>query len=348
MTATLGISSTVTTVDLGNLDTTGFANGTDTITVTAVDQSSQPLPTATGQGSLIVGSPVTVALTVNQVDQPTGSPTVTNTLSITGSAATTDPLTVEGAVATTPATTVALYSDATHNLAYVCGPNGIDVVDVSNPAAPVDDGTFGTGQIVNGGYTVGRVDTIGGTQYLLVGTTVSGIVGGSAPPFTLLVYSLANPLSPALISSTSFQYGFMDDMVVEGNTVLVSLADYILFAGIEFNGQTGNVLSINVSNPAAPALAGVLFGSSDPNANTTQQGVTIVNSQIAYVASSTNTGGSTQDGEGRVLVVNYSNPASLDLYRSFASPAPTRWWMSPFRATRPWWWEGRAAPTPTG
>ena len=103
----------------------------------------------------------------------------------------------------------------------------------------------------------------------------------------------------------------MDDMVVEGNTVLVSLADYILFAGIEFNGQTGNVLSINVSNPAAPTLAGVLFGSSDPNANTTQQGVTIVNSQIAYVASSTNTGGSTQDGEGRVLVVNYSNPASL-------------------------------------
>ena len=62
------------------------------------------------------------------------------------------------------------------------GPNGIDVVDVSNPAAPVDDGTFGTGQIVNGGYTVGRVDTIGGTQYLLVGTTVSGIVGGSARP----------------------------------------------------------------------------------------------------------------------------------------------------------------------
>ena len=35
------------------LDTTGFANGYDTINVTAVDQSSQPLPTATGQGSLL-------------------------------------------------------------------------------------------------------------------------------------------------------------------------------------------------------------------------------------------------------------------------------------------------------
>ena len=86
VTTTLGITSTLTTVDLGNLDTTGYANGTDTITVTVVDQSSQPLPTATGQGSLIIGSPVTVDLTVNQVDQPTGNPTVTNSLSITGSA----------------------------------------------------------------------------------------------------------------------------------------------------------------------------------------------------------------------------------------------------------------------
>ena len=93
--------------------------------------------------------------------------------------------------------------------------------------------------------------------------------------------------------------------------VLVSVADYQLLFGFEFNSQTGNVLSINVSNPAAPTLATVLFGSSDPNANTTQLGVTLVNSQIAYVASSTNTGSSTQDGEGRVLVVNYSNPADL-------------------------------------
>ena len=181
----------------------------------------------------------------------------------------------------------------------------------SAPAAPVDDGTFGATQIVNGGYTVGRVDEIGGAEYLLVGSTISGIVGGGSPPFTLLVYSLASPLSPALVSSTSFQYGFMDDMVVEGNTVLVSVADYQLLFGFEFNSQTGNVLSINVSNPAAPTLATVLFGSSDPNANTTQLGVTLVNSQIAYVASSTNTGSSTQDGEGRVLVVNYSNPADL-------------------------------------
>ena len=100
-------------------------------------------------------------------------------------------------------------------------------------------------------------------------------------------------------------------MVVEGNTVLVSVYSYFLMFGFQFDGQEGNVMSINVSNPAAPTLNTVLFSSSDANASTTQFGVTIVNSQIAYVASSTNSGGSTQDGEGRVLVVNYSNPTDF-------------------------------------
>ena len=315
---TLGITSSYTKVDLGNLDTTGYANGTDTITVTVADQSSQPLPTATGQGSLIIGSPVTATVTVNQLDQPTGNPTVTNSLLLTGTDTTIDPLTVDGAATTTPATSVALYSDATHNLAYVCGPNGIDVVDVSNPSDPVDDGTFGASLIHQGGLTVGRVDTIGGQPYLLVGTTVVGIVSGGPPPFTILIFSLATPTSPSLVSETTFQTnGFLSDMVVssDGNTLLVSVYSYYLAFGFAFEGQNGNVIAIDVSTPSAAVIAGngtgVLFGSTDPNANTTQFGVTLANSDYAYVASSTNTGYSTQDGEGRVLIVNYSNPADM-------------------------------------
>ncbi len=307
----LSINSTLTTVDLGTFSTTGLANGQDTITVTAVDQSSQPLPTATGQGSLLVGLPFSATLSVSQSILPTGSPTATSSVEIDNNTSEVpNALTLDGAVQTTPATTVALYSDATHDLAYVCGPNGIDIVDVSNPAAPVDDGTFGTAQIVQGGLTVGRVDTIGGTQYLIVGSTVAG-TQHNIPPFTLLIYSLANPLSPSLVSETAFQYGYLSDMVVEGNTVLVSVYSYFLMFGFQFDGQEGNVMSINVSNPAAPTLNTVLFSSTDANAGTTQFGVTIVNSQIAYVASSTNSGGSTQDGEGRVVVVNYSNPTDF-------------------------------------
>ncbi len=306
VTTTLDISSSSTNVDLGSVDTTSFADGTDTITITAVDQSSQPLPTSTGTGRLIVGLPVNATLSVSPSPAPTGDPTVTSTLQLTSTVPLPSPLTLEGQVSTTPATTVTLYTDATHNLAYVSGPNGIDIVDVSDPTNPVDDGTFGSAQIVQGGLTVGRVDQINGSSYLIVGSTPVGILH-TTPPFSLLIYSLADPLAPSLVSDTSFNYGFLSDMVVEGNTVLVPVESYFLFGGIVFEDQSGNVMSIDISNPAAPVLGSVLFGSSDPNAGTTQFGATIVNSQIAYIASSTDSGGSTTDGVGRVLVVNYSN-----------------------------------------
>src|SRR5208282_2233899 len=127
-----------------------------------------------------------------------------------------------------------------------------------------------------------------------------------------LVYSLADPLSPSLVSNTPIttEYGLASDMIVSGNTVLVPAGTNSLFFG-EFEGQFGNVLSLDVSNPSAPTVAGMLFPSTDPNVNTFQYDATIVNSQIAYIASSTSTGGSTQSGEGRVLVENYSNPADL-------------------------------------
>ena len=114
-----------------------------------------------------------------------------------------DPLTVDGQTATTPATSVALYEDAIDKLtlAYVSGPNGIDIVNVSNPDVPVDMGMFGQNDIVKGGLTVGRVDSIGGADYLIVGTTTQN--SGSVDSFTMLIYSLANPLIPQLVSDTS-------------------------------------------------------------------------------------------------------------------------------------------------
>ena len=224
VTVPLTITSGLTTVDLGTFDTTGFAQGLDTITVTVTDQSNQALASATGQGSVFIGLPVTPILSVSPSTLPTGTSTVTNTLQLNSANTLPDPLTLDGQVQTTPtAATVALYQDATHNLAYVSGTNGIDIVDVSNPASPVDDGTFGGTSIVQGGLTVGRVDNIGGTNYLLVGTTTNL----NANQFTLLVYSLANPLSPALVSTTVIPYEFISDMLVEGNTVLVTTAGYI-------------------------------------------------------------------------------------------------------------------------
>ena len=200
----------------------------------------------------------------------------------------------------------------------MCGPNGIDAVNVSNPADPVDEGTFGASLIHQGGLTVGRFDEINGTPYLIVGTTVVGIVSGGAPPFALLIFNLSsNPSNPRWLAtrpSTTDSSATWSSRAMAIRCWCRSTRINILY-GFEFIGQTGNVIAIDVSTPSQPEIAGggtgVLFGSTDPNAATAQYGVTLVNSQYAYVASSTANDGRTQNGEGRVVIVNYSNPADM-------------------------------------
>jgi uncharacterized membrane protein len=245
-----------------------------------------------------------------------GSATVTNSLTVNAQVNLNNTLTLDGQVQTTPTSnSVALYQDATHNFAYVAGTNGVDIVDVSNPAAPVKLSTFAAPPlVVQGGYTVVRTDNTGGTNYLLIGTTTPV----NADHFTMLVYSLADPRSPTLVNGptgTRFNYAFMNDMLVQGNTVLVPTGGISAFLG-SITDQYGSLLCINVSNPAAPQLeppGSVLLYIPDPRFSNTanQNGGVIVNSQIAYIASTTSTGGATQIGEGRVLVVNYSNPSGL-------------------------------------
>ena len=82
VTTTLNVLTTLSTVDLGNLDTTGFALGNDTITVTVADATGTPIPGATGTGTLLIGTPVTATLTTTPTSLPAGSGTVTTTLQI--------------------------------------------------------------------------------------------------------------------------------------------------------------------------------------------------------------------------------------------------------------------------
>src|SRR5262249_31624403 len=160
--------------------------------------------------------------------------------------------------------------------------------------------------IVQGGITVGRLDRINGADYLLVATTT----GTNANKFTLLIYSLATPLAPTLYSETTIPYQFVNDFQVSGTTVIATTEGHVFFFGFFFIDQFGTVLSIDVSNPAAPHVEGVLYNNrgAPDGGDTTQYGEVIVNDHIAYVASSTNTGGSTQSGVGRVLVVNFADP----------------------------------------
>jgi hypothetical protein len=225
-------------------------------------------------------------------------------------------------VQTTPtASDVALYQSGGINLAYVAGTSGIDIVDVSNPAAPVDKGAFGTGDIVQGGTTIGRIATIGGADYLIVGTTAHL----NANQFTLLIYSLSNPLAPTKVSGTAFNYEFMTDLLIDGTTLLVPTAGlYFLLGGLD--SDYGTLLSIDISNPAAPVFKGELYR--DPNlssnfgGDTQQFGGIVVQSGLAYVTSSTEV--QLNPGVGRVLVVDDSNPASLSVSKEVDIPGTTQ------------------------
>ena len=321
----LGVQTSFEVVDLGSVSTSGLS-GDYTLEVSLTDLSSNPVPGGSGSGTLLVGSPLTASITTSPGTLPPGSGQATNTLQIDSSSTLPGILTLDGATATTPsATTVALYSDATHNLAYVAGTNGINIVNVADPNAPANLGTFGANLIVQGGFTAVRTDKIGGANYLIVGSTVSS----NANEFTILVYSLTDPLNPALVngpSGTPINYAFASDMIVGGTTLLVPTSGFFVSGGT-ITSQFGTVLNIDLSNPAAPALVGVLNNGNPtpPYAGVTSQydGV-IVNSQIELVASTTSTGANEQSGVGRILVVDHSNPANLTLDPEVDLPGTNR------------------------
>src|SRR5262249_4302786 len=82
MPLTLSVQSILATVDLGSFPTTGLAQGNYTINVTLTDPSGNPIPGATGQGSLLIGAPVTASITTTPTTLPPGNGTVTTTLQV--------------------------------------------------------------------------------------------------------------------------------------------------------------------------------------------------------------------------------------------------------------------------
>ena len=103
-------SSSVVPVDLGSFDHRQ-PDGWPVLHRRDPDRPSpQPLPTASGQGSLTIGLPLTASLTLSPNTLPTGSGAVTDTLQINSQTPLPNPLTLVGGVGTpAPGTTVALF-----------------------------------------------------------------------------------------------------------------------------------------------------------------------------------------------------------------------------------------------
>ena len=124
---TLHILATLTTVDLGNLDTTGFALVDDTITVTVADASGKPIPGATGQGRILIGSPVIASLTASTDKLPPGNGIVNDVLTVALNPSVQNQTNLVGQVQPPNGSeTVAVYV----TYAYIGGKYGIIIVDV--------------------------------------------------------------------------------------------------------------------------------------------------------------------------------------------------------------------------
>jgi hypothetical protein len=204
------------------------------------------------------------------------------------------------------------------NVGYVAGTNGVDIVDVSNPVAPVRLSTFAQDLIVRGGFTVIR--PLSGDR-ILIGSTVTL----NATGFRLLTYSVSDPLNPVLLTNTFHNQAFLSDLAVSGSTVLVTTLGSFFFgpadAGDAFN-QFGDVTAIDLDAPGGPAISDRLFGNGNPpfTGPTVMTGGTIADADTAYVTSSSRTGGEFLGGTGRLLVVNFADPSNLVLTREVLIP----------------------------
>jgi len=321
VTTTLNVLTTLTTVDLGNLDTTGFAPGQDTITVTVAGAGGAPIPGASGTGSLLIGTPVTATLTTTPTTLLAGNGTVTTTVQLNSQTSFTPPLSLVGQATISGSSGVAVSG----NLAYVGAPGGIDVVDVSNPSAPSILSTFGTSDFP--GMSVVALQVYNNELVVLAQNS-------SFNSQSLLIYSLAMPASPTLLGQTPLTFQGNNDSRLGGfsisNNHVYTFAVWYRYdvSGGQIFAQFGEALDVDISNPALPAVDAVIYndppdsstGYPDGTSNVWQSAA--VNDDVLLIGSTTATG-STVNGagvDGIVMVVDTSNPSSPSVLEKLAIP----------------------------
>lgn len=306
----LGVVTSLATIALGPFDTTGLLPGEYTILVSLVDQQNHPIPGATGQGRLLVGSPVSAALVLDPQVLPSGTASVQTTLEIAVQGALPPTLGLVGVGAASAGQDVARLG----NLVYLARSSGISVFDVADPTNPQLVRTFGG--------AASNLEIHGDRLVALRGVTAGGA--------QLSIYSLAaDPVNPTLLGSTpTLPYHGLFDLLVTDTHAYVGALQF-LFLGSANNAdivaQSGDLLSIDISDPMNPFLADVLvntFGTNNDGVGVAfgvdQSGgpfnvfnVEQVNATTLYLATTTSQGGNPNLGVGRIRVVDISNPGNM-------------------------------------
>lgn len=319
---TLGVVTSIATVELGAFDTSGLALGNYTIEVHLTDAMAQAVPGGTGQGSLLVGSPVTGSLTVDQDLLPPGTSTVTNTLTLEAQALLVGPLGIVSQTDIPGAAGVVRFG----NVLYASGTSGIRAFNIANPSAPELLTTFGTAAEV--------LEVHDDKLYAITRF-------GPGNRFYLRIYSLADPSNPQLLGNAKFldgaegiPYGLAWHMVVTDTHVFVSLWGFTFLQPNDIKFQIGEIISIDVTDPTAPVFVSALRNTYGTNNDGIGQYLNVDNSggegpmweivqvdpTTLLVAGSTVMGDDTQDGEGVVHVLDVSDPAHMQIVRSLVIP----------------------------
>jgi uncharacterized repeat protein (TIGR01451 family) len=325
---TLTVQASLATVDLPALDTTGFANGQYTIAVTVDDSSGQPIPGATANATLLIGSPISATQTVSPQVLPTGDSTVTNTLTINSHAPLGNSFTLVGQLPDSSMTSSnTLNSDTVTgvaldgNDAYVFGTQGVHVVDISDPTNPQALSTQTDFPQTNG--------VVAGNQLIAInsGTQSSVAVDENSGLTNYDLSGLGKPQSPFRTQTLFPNYTFANSLVVspDGTHAYVSYEQETYDTGNDtITAQNGTLISFDISNPSNITYNSpnsILFntnGSNDTSplfqngGNNNLFEIAQPNASTLLVGASSSTGGDTQAGVGEVLSVDVSNPDNIN------------------------------------
>jgi large repetitive protein len=307
----LTVSSSLDTIDLGSLDTTGFVDGTHSLEVTVADVADQSLPNVMGQSSLLIGSPLNATLSITPEILPPGDGTVTATLNVESLVPLPGPqINLLGLVDTPASATTVEFKD---NLAYVCGTEDIAIVDINDPTSPQILSNF-AGNLIAGAFN---------TQCRILNNhlIVFWQIGLNANGLPLLVYDLADPLNPNLIRNTSLSRRFINSMFIKGDAAYLSTLT-LFFIGSISTQQRGDFFSVDFSNITNPQFRDALLApTSNPDGGNFNMFQTFpITDSLAYVASTTATGGAGGSGVGRLYVANIANPSNLFTVRTLSLP----------------------------
>jgi len=203
------------------------------------------------------------------------------------------------------------------NLAYVCGSNQITIVDVTNPSQPNVVGEFGNSDL-NGNGTVCGINASVSPPYLV------DVVGPLSSPVAFAVYDLSIPASPNPLGVTPTQFPFIVNLGFSGSYAYSSTSYYTYnLSDSSIVTQNGDFLAFSFTTPAQPSFIAMVQPSlSQPGSSdlSLKPAAAVINSSIAYIATSTATGSSTA-GAGALNVINITSPFAPTALGQLTVPA---------------------------